>query len=159
MWIDFLCHDMMADTINKVVSSSNKNLVKSWYPIWIPYYNGINSAPSISFPSTKIRAKYPRLKAKGLSWNNGRALLYRSNFSKWDNYGTLSDRNLIVKACFIFNRMVEDVNTFRSPFQENLMDFHAKVQVWKSKLQFYPEPYKVGHVMYFANNIQTDYFI
>ena len=40
--------------------------------------------------------------------------------------------------------------------QENLMSFHSKSQVCKSKLQSCPEPPRVGHVMYCANNIQLN---
>ena len=33
------------------------------------------------------------------------------------------------------------------------MAFHRKAQVWKAKLQSCPEPSKISHVMYGANNI------
>ena len=50
----------------------------------------------------------------------------------------------------------EEVNSFRQLFQENLMDFHNKDQVWKLKLQSCPEPSRVGHGIYCANNIHSN---
>ena len=51
----------------------------------------------------------------------------------------------------------EDVKIFRSHLKENIMVFHPKDQVWKYKLQYFPEQYKVGYVMYCSNNIQMVY--
>ena len=94
---------MMAETANKVASSSKNSLGKYWETIWIPYYDVINGAPSISFPSTMIRAKDPQLEAKGISWKNGRSLLQTENFITWDTSGTPSARNCSVNSRFVFN--------------------------------------------------------
>ena len=55
----------------------------------------------------------------------------------------------------MFNGTKYNINTFRILLQENLMAFHNKAQVWKAKLQSFPEPSKVSHKMYCANNIQA----
>ena len=70
--------------------------------------------------------------------------------------GTQAARNLNVNAIFMLNGTEEDVNSFRWLFQENLIAFHKKPQLWKSKLQSFPYPSRVGHVMYCANNIQLN---
>ena len=59
----------------------------------------------------------------------------------------------------MFNKTKEDVNTYIRLIQENPMAFHRKAQVWKAKLQSCPEPSKIGHVMYGANNIQVSNLI
>ena len=54
----------------------------------------------------------------------------------------------------MLNGAKEYVNIFRMHLQENIMSFHLKVQVWKYKLQSFPDPSKVVYVMYCTNNIQ-----
>ena len=64
--------------------------------------------------------------------------IYIANFSKWDADVTPDARNCNVNAIFMFNVTKEDINSFRRQFQENLMAFHKKSQVWKYKLQSCP---------------------
>ena len=76
------------------MSASYKNsLGRSQETVWIPYQNGVNGSPSISFHYNTIISKYTDISAKGISWNNGRALLDRANFIKWYNDGALADMN------------------------------------------------------------------
>ena len=139
---------MVAETIIKLEVSSKNSLGHSWNSVWIPYIEGINGAPTISFVTNTIRYKTTSHQPKGLSWTYGRALIDRSNFSKWDTDGTPTARNRNVNARFMFNGTTEDINNFRRRFQENLMAFLKKSQVRKSKLQSCIEPSKVGHAMY-----------
>ena len=152
-WIDYLFHDMVSNTIIKLESSSKNILGHTWNSVWIPYIKVINVAPTISFATNTTRDKTPIQKSKGLSWKYVRTLFDRANFSKWDTYVTPDARNLNFNAIFMFNGTTEDINNFRRQFQENLMAFHKKSQAWKSKLQPWSEPSKVGHVIYGANNI------
>ena len=130
------------------MSESSKNtLDKSREIVWIPYHDRVNRAPSISFPSTTIRYNYLVLEVKGLSCNNNRSLLDQEIFIKWDNGGTLAERNYSVNARFMSNGKKEDVIIFRIYLQENIMEFHPNYQVCESKLQSYTEPFKVGYVI------------
>ena len=61
-----------------------------------------------------------------------------------------------INARFMFNGTEEDVNIFRRLFQGNLMAFHNKAQVWKSKLRSCSEPSRVGHVICCADNIHSN---
>ena len=158
-WIDFLCHDMIDETIRKVTASSKDSLGKSWEPVWIPYHDGVNSTAPLSFFTNSLTSRQDRSQGKGLSLTHGRALLDRANFSNWDTDGTQAVRNCNANAIFMLNVTEEDVNSFRQLFQENLMAFHIKAQVCKSKLHSYPEPLRVVHVMYYDNNIQPNDFI
>ena len=116
---------------------------------------GIPPSPSQTTPSDIE----PQDSKKKLSWEYGRDLLDRVNFSKWYTYGTPVARNRNVNARFMFNRTKEYINNFRRQIQENLMSFQKKAQVWRSKLQSYPKPSKFGHIIYGGNNIQAIDFI
>ena len=59
----------------------------------------------------------------------------------------------------MFNITKEDINNSRRQFQEKLMAVYKKSQVWKTKIQSCPEPSKVGHTMYGADNTQYTYLI
>ena len=72
-----------------------------------------------------------------------------------DPDGIQSVRNRNVNARFMFNGTEKDINSFRQMSQENLKDFHNKTQFCKSELQSFLYPSSVGHVIYYANNIQS----
>ena len=44
---------------------------------------------------------------------------------------------------------------FRRHFQDHIKVFHPKAQVWKSNLQTFPEPSKVGFIIYSAHMLQV----
>ena len=56
-WIDFICHNMMAETIRKVATSSKNSLGKSWEPVWIPYHSGVNSAAPLYFSTNYLTSR------------------------------------------------------------------------------------------------------
>ena len=59
----------------------------------------------------------------------------------------------------ILSRALEDHNSPRRNIQESLQAFHPKNQVWKAKLQTFPEPSKVGFIVYSANTIQVNLLV
>ena len=75
-------------------------------------------------------------------------------FSKWENDGTPVARKRSVNTRFVFNEKKEYFNNFRRHLEENIMSFHPRAQVWKSKLKYWPGPSKVGYVIYCADNIK-----
>ena len=94
---------MIAETVSRMASTSNNSLGKSWEAVWIPYHDGVEGDPSIPFPTTTIRKKYPASVAIGLSWDNGRYILDRASFNKWENDGTPAAKKRNVNARFMFN--------------------------------------------------------
>ena len=110
---------------------------------------------SISFPTTSLKSRQYRLEGKDLPWTHGRNLIERENFSNWEMDGTQSFRNHNIKDQCTSNVTEEDVNIFKRLFQENLIVFHNKDQVCKSRLQSCPNPSRVGHVIHCVNNIQS----
>ena len=153
-WIVHLCHNTISEMISNMSESSKNSLGKSWGTVWIQYHEIVNTAPSIYFHSTTIRSKDPVLSAKGISYNNRRELLDWASFRKLDNYRTTTARNHSLTAHFMLNWTKKYFNIFRTYLQENIMKFHTKAQVWKSKLQSWPEPSKVGYGIYCAKNTQ-----
>ena len=59
----------------------------------------------------------------------------------------------------ILSGALEDHNSLRINIQESLQAFHPKNQVWKAKLQTFPEPSKVGLIMYSANTLQVNLLV
>ena len=144
---------MIVETLIKIESSSMNRLGKYCMPVWIPYNDGINSTQTISSARNIYATNTPIQQSNGISWTEGRSLLYISKFSKWDADGSPASRNRNVNAIFMFNGTSDDTKKIRLLLQENLKAFHDKAQVWKAKLQTCPEPVNVGYAMYVANTI------
>ena len=80
---------MIAKTLTIIVATSKNISWKAWYLVCITYHDGVDGEVSIPFPSNIIRSKYLKKEAMVLPCNNGRALLDRDNFIKWnDNWTT-----------------------------------------------------------------------
>ena len=59
----------------------------------------------------------------------------------------------------LINRLSDDINTFRRHSQDHIKSFHLKAQVWKSKLQTFPEPSKVGSIMLSSHMLQVHHLV
>ena len=151
--IDFICLDMMDETIRKVAASSKNILGRSWETVWIPYHEGVNTPYPLSISTNYRTSRQDIPEVKFLSWTYGRYLPDRGNFIKWETDRHRSARIRNINARFMFNGTEKYINSFRQMFQENLKDFHNKSQFCRSKLQSFPYPSSVGHVIYYANNI------
>ena len=76
---------------------------RAWYPVWIPYHNGVDGVTFIYFHSNVPWYKYLANYALELSWNNGRDLLDRAIFNKFgvDRTPQAKPLNLNVRLIFI----------------------------------------------------------
>ena len=94
---------MIAEKVRRMYSNSKNRLVKLCETVCIPYHDEVDGLPPIPFYATKTRTKDPSSSALGISWNNGRSLLDKTSFSRWDDDGTLAYKNHNVNARFLFN--------------------------------------------------------
>ena len=83
-------------------------------------------------------------------------MLDRATFNKWGFDGTPQDKPCKIHIILLFNRPPDDSNTFRRHIQGSLKAFNPKAQVWKSKLQIFPDPSMVGFIMYSTNTLQLN---
>ena len=91
--INVICHQMVAETVRRILSTSKNSFGKSLENIWIPYHDLVYGAISIPFSSNTIRSKDPGKATLGMSWNNSRSLLDRSKLRRWDENGTHRAKN------------------------------------------------------------------
>ena len=115
-WINVLCHNMIDNTLTKIVTTSKHIYGKAWYLVCIPYLIGVYIATPIPVTSTTIQSKEQAKEALLLSWNNDRYLLNRAIFSQWGDYMT-PQAKIDINSHFLFSSSSDGINVFRRRFQ------------------------------------------
>ena len=127
---------VLLKTLARVVATLKNCAGKARYSVWIPYHDGIDREIYISFLPNTNCSKYPNNKTQGLTCNNGRYLLYRERFIKWNGDDNPQETPRNVNIRILLNGIPEDINNYRRKFKYSIKDFHPKAQVWKSKMKY-----------------------
>ena len=149
----------MKTDISRVVPTTKNGLGKAWDTVWIPYHDGVDGAKPISSQSKFPQYKDSNKESLGLSWKNGQSLLDRATFNKWEFDGTPQAKPHNMHIILLFNIPPKYTNYFRRYIQKALKDFKLKAQLWKSKLQKFPDPSQVGFIIYSANTLQVNLLV
>lgn len=144
-WIDSFAHDMLAETVMRLIRSTANSLGKPFRPALIPFHDGMTATPLL-FDS----ALGEHTSSRGLTWEHARALLDKANFSQWEGDNEGKGKIRTINARFLINGIEDDVDRFRRAMHENLKPYDEKGSVYHFILRNCATPTRAGYLMHSA---------